>query len=90
MYAFFVKSLWQNYLNNNPSKDPKSIADTMEFLSVVGTPCILDKDAALGVTQFNGTTGFFVQVSNGSAIKFDSSLVDNSNIEKALRNMVIG
>ena len=90
MYAFFVKSQWINYLNNNPTRSPNSIADTMEFLSVVGTPCILDSNAALGLTQFNGVEGFFVQVSNGAAIKFDASLIDNTNIEKALRNMVIG
>lgn len=90
MYAFFVKSHWINYLNANPNKNANSIADTMEFLSVVGTPCILDKIADLGLTKFNGVEGFFAQVSAGAAIKFDASLVDNLNIEKALRNMVIG
>jgi hypothetical protein len=89
MYAFFVKSHWINYLNNNPTKSPNSIADTMEFLSVVGTPCILDTNAALGVRQFNGVEGFFAQVSNGAAIKFDASLAKESNIENTLRNMVI-
>jgi hypothetical protein len=90
MYAFFVKSHWINYLNNNPTKSPNSIADTMEFLSVVGTPCILDKIVDLGLTKFNGSEGFFAQVSNGAAIKFDASLAKDSNIENSLRNMVIG
>jgi hypothetical protein len=62
----------------------------MEFLSTVGTPCILDKGPeSLGPTHFNGTEGFFAQVAKGTAIKFDAGLVDNSNIENTLRNMVI-
>ena len=95
MYAFFVNSLWLNYLNANPNKNANSIADTMEFLSTVGTPCILEKvdpNTYLnkkGLSLFNGTEGFFVQVSQGTAIKFDASLSSNE-IETRMRNVLIG
>ena len=94
MFAFFVNSLWLNYLNNNPTKSPNSIADTMEFLSLVGTPCLLENVNSemylnkKGLSLFNGTEGFFVQVANGTAIKFDASLSSN-DVETRIRNIVI-
>ena len=91
MYAFFVDSHWQNYLNNNPNKNANSIADTMEFLSKVGTPYIVESNRPNNyatLTQVNGTTGFFVQVTTGTAVKFDASLF-SSDFDNSIRSLVI-
>jgi hypothetical protein len=92
MYAFFVNSHWQNYLNNNPNKNANSIADTMEFLSTVGTPYLVEgsePNNSVSSTQVNGTQGFFVKVTNGTAIKFDASLF-TMDFDNRMRNLVIG
>jgi hypothetical protein len=91
MYAFFVNSHWQNYLTNNPNKNANSISDTMEFLSKVGTPYLVETNQTnnyAALTQVNGTDGFFVQVTNGTAVKFDASLF-SSDFTGRIRNLVI-
>ena len=91
MYAFFVNSHWQTYLNNNPNKNANSICDTMEFLSKVGTPYLVENNLPnnyTSMTQVNGTEGFFVQVTNGTAVKFDASLF-SSDFTGLIRNLVI-
>lgn len=91
MFAFFVDSHWQNYLNNNPNKNANSISDTMEFLSTVGTPYLVESTQPnnhTALTEVNGTKGFFVQVTNGTAVKFDASLF-SSDFHTRIRNLVI-
>jgi hypothetical protein len=91
MFAFFVDSHWQAYLNNNPNKNANSIADTMEFLSTVGTPYLVESVQPNNYTelkQVNGSKGFFVQVTNGTAVKFDASLF-TSDFDNRIRNLVI-
>ena len=91
MYAFFVNSHWQNYLNNNPTKNANSINDTMEFLSKVGTPYLVESalpNNYASLTKVNGIEGFFVQVTHGTAVKFDASLF-SSDFTNRIRNLVI-
>lgn len=65
MYAFIVKSLWESY------------DGVGNFLSVVGTPCIMATNN--GLLKFNGIDGFFVEIGEGSAVKFDASLANPIN-----------
>ena len=90
MYAFIVKSHWDYYLNNTlKHKSTYSIDDAMNFLAVVGTPCVLENEPKTNENLYNGVRGYYQKVKNGSAIKYIPTLV-NDDLNTKLSKLIIG
>lgn len=83
MYAFIVKSHWDYFVNNTlKHKSTYSIDDAMDFLSLVGTPCVLENEPDKNKNIYNGATGYYLKVKNGSAIKYSHDLINDDLVMK--------
>lgn len=64
MYAFIVSARYNT-----------SGLDYARFLSVVGTPSLIEDSAVAATTyQVNGVTGFYVPLPAGSCVRFHAGL----------------